>query len=311
MSAHLENLRLSQFEPFAALGRSEIDLVARHARRLLIPEDRWLLRPGRALRGHHFLLHGSVATVQPEAVITAGQPTAQRALYPGAAGLRTITACEFLQVPNTVFELLTPSAAEPLIVVGEADDCWQRRFLGSELMSTLPAPVWQRLLSCLKPLHIARGSWVIRQDEQSAGSCFVLAAGAARVVRSGTLLARLQPGDLFGEDALITGEPRNASVQMETDGQVMALSALHFRDFLVSSLLEGVYAEPPTSGRTEPRELIRFGSSRDLRDRIARLSAAQAYLVSSHRPEVESLALFLMRKHGLKAWAAPGQPIRP
>ena len=71
---------------------------------------------------------------------------------------------------------------------------------------------------------------------------FVLAAGAARVLRSGNNLARLQPGDLFGEDALITGEPRNASVQMETDGQVMALSALHFRDFLVSSLLEGIYA---------------------------------------------------------------------
>ena len=46
MSAHLENLRLSRFEPFAALGRSELNLVARQARRLLIPADRWLLRPG-------------------------------------------------------------------------------------------------------------------------------------------------------------------------------------------------------------------------------------------------------------------------
>jgi CRP-like cAMP-binding protein len=226
-------------------------------------------------------------------------------LYPGAAGLRTITACEFLQVPTTVFELLSPSAADPLIVVGEADDCWQRRFLGTELMSSLPAPVWQRLLSCLAPLEVCRGSWVIRQGERSAGSCFVLAAGVACVLQNGRTLARLQPGDLFGEDALITREPRNASVQMETDGQVMALSAPHFRDFLVSSLLEGVYAMPATTGRCERRALIRFGSSRDLRDRIARLSAAQQYLVSSRRPEVESLAIFLMRKHGLKAWAAP------
>ena len=305
MSANQENLRLSQFEPFAALSRSELDLVARHARRLLIPEDRWLLRPGRALRGHHFLLHGSVATVRPDAVVAAGQPRAQTALYPGASGLRTITACEFLQVPSTVFELLTPSAADPLIVVGEADDCWQRRFLGSELMSALPASVWQRLLRCLEPLEVSRGCRVIRHGEISAGSCFVLAAGTARVLQDGVSLARLQPGDLFGEDALITREPRSASVQMETDGQVMVLSALHFRDFLVSSLLEGIYAVPATTGRPESRELIRFGSSRDLRDRIARLSAAQAYLVSSRRPEVESLAIFLMRKQGLKAWAAP------
>ena len=305
MSVHLENLRLSQFEPFAALSRSELNLVARHARRLLIPEDRWLLRPGRLLRGHHFLLQGSVATVQPDAVVIAGQPMAQRALYPGASGLRTITACEFLQVPTTVFDLLTPSAADPLIVVAEADDCWQRRFLGSELMSALPVPVWQRLLSCLESLEVCRGSWVIRQGEKSAGSCFVLAEGTARVRHNDTTLAQLQPGDLFGEDALITREPRNASVQMETDGQVMALSALHFRDFLVSSLLEGVYAVPASTGCSERRVLIRFGSSRDLRDRIGRLSSERAYLVSSNRPEVESLAIFLMRKRGLKAWAAP------
>ena len=72
--------RLSLLEPFTALSRAELAVVERHARCLLIPKGRWLLRPGRALRGHHFLLRGSVATVQPAAVVNAGQPAARKSL---------------------------------------------------------------------------------------------------------------------------------------------------------------------------------------------------------------------------------------
>ncbi len=298
------DLRLSSFEPFAALGRSELDLVRRHARRLQIPSRRWLLRPGRTLRGHHFLLRGSVATVRPTAIVSAGQAAAKKALYPGAIGLRTLKDSEFLQVPASVIELLDHEHERPLIAVGEATDCWQTRFLGSDLMTSLPPVLWQRLLTGLEPTSFARGAWVIREGEQHADGCYVLTAGTARVQRAGRMLARLTPGDLFGEDALITGEPRNASIQMELDGQVMTLAADDFRRFLIGTLLEGVYAEPSTTVGVE-KTLLRFGSSRDLRERIARLPASGEYLISSSLPEVESLAIFLMRKRGLIAWAAP------
>jgi hypothetical protein len=129
---------LELLEPFAALERNELDLVARHARHLLIPKGRWLLRPGRVLRGHHFLLRGSVATVQPAAVVRAGDRAARKALYPGVTGLRTLTDCEFLQVPGVVLELLESGGGNPMMAVAEAADCWQSRFLGSELMASLP-----------------------------------------------------------------------------------------------------------------------------------------------------------------------------
>lgn len=298
------NPHLSLFEPFSALNRAELEVVARHARRLLIPKGRWLLRPGRSLRGHHFLVRGSVATTRPPAVVSAGQPAARKALYPGAAGLRTLSDCEFLQVPAAVFDLLEQDYASPLIVVAEATDCWQSRFLGSELMASLPPVLWQRLLNGLAPVVYSRRGWVIREGDGNADSCFVLTAGTARVLRAGRTLARLAPGDLFGEDALITREPRNASVQMEVDGSAMALAAADFRRFLIGAVLEGVYADPGAAGSRE-RTLVRFGSSRDLRERIARLPAGDEYLVSSGLPEVESLAIFLMRKYGLAAWAAP------
>ena len=85
----------------------------------------------------------------------------------------------------------------------------------------------------------------------------------------------------------------------------MTMSAADFREFLGRALFEGVYADPIPSAGRGPRALIRFGSSRDLRTRIARLATDREYLVSSGIPEVASLAIFLMRKRGLAAWAAP------
>ncbi len=292
------------FEPFADLDRSELALVGRHARRLALPGGRWLLRPGRSLQGHHFLLSGSVATLDPDGVVSAEHNAARRALYPGTAGLRTLCDCVLLQVPTPVIEFLEQAAVESAPVVGEPEDCWQTRFLGTGLMSVLAPAVWQSVLNRLRPRPVTAAEYVIRERDPASGSCYVLADGVARVERQGRCLAMLKPGELFGEDALITSEPRNASVVMETDGLVMCLDAEGFRHFLVELLLAGVYRPPQTAGKGA-RVLLRLGSSQDLRLRIARLRPSVEYLVSSGRPEVESLAVFLMRKAGLAAWAAP------
>ncbi len=303
--AALQIRNLDQLDPFSRLNRDELGLVARHSRRLLIPAGRWLLRPGRVLCGQHFLLKGSVTTYAPSGVISAGEPPARKALYPGVGGLRTRSECTFLQVPSTVFELLELDAAGPAAVVGETADCWQSRFLGSELMRSLSPAIWQRLLSSLRALNLSRGDSVIHEGDQQADRCFVLAAGAAEVLRDGRLLNRLAPGDLFGEDALITGAARNASVRMATDGQVMEMAAGDFRSFLISALHASAGTSPPVEAGSK-RTLIRFASSRDLHRRIALLPPERAYLVSSSVPEVESLAVFLMRKRGLVACAAAG-----
>ena len=294
-----------RFEPFASLDRSELELVARNSRCLALPGGRWLLRPGRALRGHHFLLSGSVATLRPAGVISAGQEASRQALYPGASGLRTLSVCRILQVPEPVIDFLRAVSQPAQLVLGEPEDCWQARFLGTGLMAALPPAVWQSVLGRLQSRTVLVRERIIRERDPESRFCYVLAEGIARVERQGGCLTVLQPGELFGEDALITREPRNASVVMETDGRVMSLDALEFRRLLVELLKAGVYRPPETGIEEGTRVLLRLGSSHDLRQRIAGLSPSAEYLVSSVRPEIESLAVFLMRKAGLAAWVAP------
>ena len=60
----------------------------------------------------------------------------------------------------------------------------------------------------------------------------VLVDGTASVVRDGETIATISAGEIIGEIALLTGEPRNATVIADTDAIVYAMSP---RDF--SSLL--------------------------------------------------------------------------
>lgn len=65
----------------------------------------------------------------------------------------------------------------------------------------------------------------------------IIVEGEATVRRNGKVIARLGPGDFFGELAVVAGVPRTATVTADTD---MVLEALDRREF--ASLLD----ESPT-----------------------------------------------------------------
>lgn len=66
------------------------------------------------------------------------------------------------------------------------------------------------------------GESIVR--EETPGRVFhVVLDGRVRVVRAGKTLARLLPGEFFGEMALLLGGPRTATVVGETSGHLLTL----------------------------------------------------------------------------------------
>jgi len=61
---------------------------------------------------------------------------------------------------------------------------------------------------------------------------FTIAGGTASVVREGRTLAELGPGDHFGELAILTGAPRNATVVSTTAMELVILDERAFRGLL-------------------------------------------------------------------------------
>jgi CRP/FNR family cyclic AMP-dependent transcriptional regulator len=80
----------------------------------------------------------------------------------------------------------------------------------------------------------------------------VLAEGIADVEQGGEVVNRLGPGDYFGEIALLTGEPRTATVTTRSPSRLLVLTAPAFR-----SLLDRA---PRLRQRVAARAALRLGS---------------------------------------------------
>ncbi|HEX2578454.1 MAG TPA: cyclic nucleotide-binding domain-containing protein [Aquihabitans sp.] len=77
-------------------------------------------------------------------------------------------------------------------------------------------------------VEVPAAALVVQQDDYGEG-VFVILDGAARVVRNGRTVARLQAGSHFGELALLDPGPRTASVITTEPSRLGVLGAAAFR----------------------------------------------------------------------------------
>jgi CRP/FNR family transcriptional regulator, cyclic AMP receptor protein len=96
---------------------------------------------------------------------------------------------------------------------------------------------------------------IARQGEIGTG-LFVIVEGTVRVVRDGDELARLGPGDFFGEMSVIDGLPRVAQVIATTATSCLALASWEFERLVLDhptiglAILRGLSAR--LRAKTEP-----------------------------------------------------------
>ena len=90
-----------------------------------------------------------------------------------------------------------------------------------------------------------KGRTIVRQGEIGTGF-FVVVAGLARVVRDGNEIARLGPGEFFGELSVLDGGPRIAQVAAAEDTTCLAVASWD---------LERILLEQPSLTLTILREL--------------------------------------------------------
>lgn len=72
---------------------------------------------------------------------------------------------------------------------------------------------------------------IARQGEVGTGF-FVVVSGGARVVRDGAVVARLGPGEFFGELSVLDGGPRIAQVVADGPTRCLALASWDFERVL-------------------------------------------------------------------------------
>jgi CRP-like cAMP-binding protein len=83
----------------------------------------------------------------------------------------------------------------------------------------------------VKDVRHAAGTVIAREGEPGVG-LFVIVDGQAEVTIGGKRMAKLGPGDFFGEIALLDGGPRSATVTATTDLRLLGLTEWVFRGLL-------------------------------------------------------------------------------
>lgn len=115
------------------------------------------------------------------------------------------------------------------------------RAAAAELLSDVPlfSHCSKRDLATVAKLanevQLPAGHTLMKEDARVAYSFFVLIEGAAEVRRGRRAVARLAPGDFFGELALILRRPRTATVTLTEPSRLLAISAHNFKPLLMRS----------------------------------------------------------------------------
>lgn len=130
-----------------------------------------------------------------------------------------------------------------LTEANEIDSDWMSSMLSSPLFDFIPPSNIQELFKRFEAVSYEEGEIVLQQGE--VGDYFyVIQKGSTKVEYNtggkSLLLATLDKGAFFGEDALISNVPRNATITMITDGVLMRLSENDFTSLLHAPLIEKI-----------------------------------------------------------------------
>jgi CRP-like cAMP-binding protein len=111
---------------------------------------------------------------------------------------------------------------------------------GNPLFADMPAKAIRWLVSRMHPRSYEKGERIFEMGNPGAGAVLLL-TGEISIMADQVELAHLKRGDLFGEVALVTGQPRTAEAVALTDCEVLF--------FLRENLKEWMESRPKQASR--------------------------------------------------------------
>ncbi|QKE64837.1 cyclic nucleotide-binding domain-containing protein [Aquipseudomonas campi] len=303
-SSTLSIEQLSSFSPMDFLTpqyRQQLHASLKYVQR---PAGTLLLQKGERSLAQYYLLSGKVAVDAGHAKQTfeGGSPQAHMPLngsQPNPATVKALTDISLFAVEHQLLERLLGWSQEAAYQVNslgggmlvEEDDGedWLARLLGTPLFGRLAPSHLHALLARFEYVEAKAGDNVVSYGEPGE-HFYVIKRGRARINLPTAYREQptqtLECGDFFGEEALVSGSVRSASVTMLEDGE---LARLHRDDFVE-------LVRPTLIPRISDKELEKIGQQAGRKYLLLDVRLAVEYRLG-HLPESFNLPVANLRTH--------------
>jgi rhodanese-related sulfurtransferase len=216
------------------------------------------------------------------------------------------------------------------MVIEEPEDDpsdWMTTLLKSPVFQRLPPANLQKILITLEEVRFDKGETIIRQGD-AGDYYYLIKSGHCLVSRKPSpnakdiKLAQLGKGEAFGEDALLSGAPRNVTITALTNMVLLRLDERHFSSLIKEPSLKFVDQAQMQEALSQGAVLLDVRSQDDykiehlpgsinapffsLRMQLKTLNREQPVIVVCDNGKVSEAAAFLLLRHKFNAMVLKG-----
>lgn len=250
MALTVDPHKLQSFIPFDNLSDDHIRHIIPRVECIELPASRVVFKRDQANDNAYFLVEGALDLADEHFNITHLDANDDENYLSFASGkkhkktaITTEPSCVYV-LPRWTLDIVNDWIEIGQAVESKSDIAWMDALLASGLFSQVPPAHIQSLFSSFESLAVEMGETVIHEDAKG-DTFYVIKKGYALVRKQQSdghesVVAALGPGQFFGDDSLISGEPRGASVIMASGGEMMCLSEEKFRHILHESVIRHI-----------------------------------------------------------------------
>ena len=337
--AQLSFKDLRQFCYFSCLSDGALEAVSKKLEIVKLPAKTLIIEEGAPADAFYLVCKGEVEVTKKNqwgqtatlSVAGHGESFGEMALLTCSPRFCSVTAntdVTLLKLSKSDFEEIVSEDSE---FAGLTIDRHKRYYRYNDIKTAqpfalLPPEKMSALLDKLKVITYAPGEKIITQGEQG-DVYYIIKSGKVAVLKKmltdeAEHVATLEEGQGFGEEALITDSPQNATVQCIDETAVWTLSKADFDSIVKSSFLEEVYPEDVPSiaeghiSYLDVRMSMEYEEEYipgavnipldELRRRYAELDRSKEYYVYCLMGARSATAVFLMNSQGVRARSIKG-----
>lgn len=262
MSLPFDSQKLRYFVPLSEISSDNFNELVSNIAIETLPAGKNLFSLGDEDNFTYYLLNGELELIDSDgntSTLTSKSKTCRFPVEHNTPRQKTAkckTEIHYFKINNDLLDVLLTWDQNKNYIVNEIgnddstsledDNDWMTQLLQLDIFHKVPPANIQAMFQRIQSVPANKNDVIIKQGDKGdyyyiikSGSCRVM-QNAAETGNTEMEIAILDEGKGFGEDALISNVPRNASIIMNADGMLMRLAKDDFIELLKEPILKSV-----------------------------------------------------------------------